>query len=178
MKEKNHLLDDYFRKYRTLVIRNAYLFLKDYHAAEDICQETFIRLGENLHKVPPEKVKAWLIRVSERLALDHLKKGGKYEIELSDNHDEYASNGDSDLSSMMVRREAVENTGRVLEKLKKERPLWYEVLSMSILENLDNSTIGNLLGVKPGLVSKWKERARRWVRESYEQEYGDKEKGG
>lgn len=178
MNAKNHLLDDYFTKYRKLVIRNAYLFLKDYYMAEDVCQETFIRLGENLHKIPPEKVKAWLIRVSEHLALDILRKGGKYKTEPIDNHEDLPGNGDFDLSSMMVRREETENRGHVLEKLKYERPLWYEALLMSALENMDNGSIGKRLGVTPGLVSKWKERARCWLREHYREEYGDKEKGG
>jgi len=178
MKEKNHLLDDYFRKYRKLVIKNAYLFLKDYYEAEDICQETFIRLGENLDRVPPEKVKAWLIRVSERLALDYLRKGGKYEIELVNHQDETVIMEDTDLSSEMVRREEVRNKGHVLKKLKRERPLWYEVLVMSSLENMDNHMIGDLLGIRPSLVSKWKERARCWLNESYEKEYGYNEEGG
>lgn len=176
MNEKNHLLDDYFMEYRKLVIRNAYLFVKDYHTAEDICQETFIRLGENLDRIPPEKVKAWLIRVSERLALDYLKKGGKYTIDLGveEYSEEFMNDDYPDLSSMMVRKEEVECKERVLEKLKRERPLWYETIIMSSLEDMDNSSISKELGIKPNLVSKWKSRARRWLRDKYKE---DEEKG-
>lgn len=157
-----------------MVIRNAYLFVKDYHTAEDICQETFIRLGENLDKIPPEKVKAWLIRVSERLALDYLKKGGKYEINLGieEYGEEFVSDDYSDLSSMMVCKEEAKERKRVLEKLKRERPLWYEAVVMSNLEDMDNSSIGRELGIKANLVSKWKSRARSWLRDKYREEEG------
>ena len=80
MDRENDRLDALFIEYRKIVIRNAYLFVKDYYIAEDICQETFIRLERNLGTVPPEKVKGWLLCVSERLAIDYLRKGGKYKI--------------------------------------------------------------------------------------------------
>ena len=77
MKEKDHRLDDYFKCYGDITFQNICLFV-DYHTAEDICQETFLRLAENLDSVNSKMVKAWLIVVSERLAKDHLKKGGKH----------------------------------------------------------------------------------------------------
>lgn len=166
-------------KYRKMVIRNACLFVKDYHTAEDICQETFIRLGENLDKIPPEKVKAWLICVSERLALDHLKKGGKHTIDLGieEYSEEFVNDDYFDLSSLMVHKEEVEGRVRALERLKRERPSWFDVIVMSNLEDMDNSSIGRELGVKPNLVSKWKSRARNWLREKYREETGEKEWG-
>lgn len=54
MDRENDRLDALFIEYRKIVIRNAYLFVKDYYIAEDICQETFIRLERNLGTVPPE----------------------------------------------------------------------------------------------------------------------------
>ena len=72
--DQDQRLEEYFMKYHTMVIRNVYQRMKDYYAAEDICQETFIRLAGHLDEVPPEKVKAWLICVSDNLALDILRK--------------------------------------------------------------------------------------------------------
>lgn len=41
---------------------------------------------------------------------------------------------------------------------------------MSYLEHKDNSSIGKELGATPALVSKWKERGQRWLREEYEKQ--------
>ena len=54
----------------------------DDHTAEDLCQETFIRLSEDLERVEPEKMKAWLLEVSDNLTKDYLRKGGKYKVYL------------------------------------------------------------------------------------------------
>ncbi len=43
MSKESQYLDFYVMKYQDVVIRNAYVYVKDYHVAEDICQETFIR---------------------------------------------------------------------------------------------------------------------------------------
>lgn len=93
MMEKDHRLDDYFVQYKDMVIRNIYLYV-DYYTAEDLCQETFIRLQKYLERVKPEKVKAWLLAVSEHLALDYLKKGGKYDFEKSGMKIVYPKNPD------------------------------------------------------------------------------------
>ena len=36
---------------------------------------------------------------------------------------------------------------------------------------LDNNTIGELLGQKPELISKWKSRGRAWLRKRYKEQY-------
>ena len=73
MREMDHRLDDYFVQHKDIVIRNICLYV-DYHTAEDLCQETFIRLQKYLDRVKPAKIVSWLIVVSEHLAMDHLKK--------------------------------------------------------------------------------------------------------
>jgi DNA-directed RNA polymerase specialized sigma24 family protein len=75
----------------------------------------------------------------------------------------------------MVLMEEKEYRYRALQKLKDERPLWYDALIMSWVENMDNHAIGQVLGVKASLVSKWKERARSWLKKEYEHEYANKE---
>lgn len=176
MEKKNYRLDDFFTKYRTIVIRNAYLFVQDYYSAEDICQEAFIRLEEHLDYIPPEKVRAWLLCVSERLAVDYLRKGGQYEIKVDFDEKKLDSwiQDDYDLSCLMAEKEEYEQKGKILKRLKKEKPLWYEAVCMSYLEDMDNPSIGKELGVKPSLVSKWKERAKHWLRTAYEEAYEER----
>lgn len=172
MKEKNHQLDEFFEKYRTMVIRNAYSILKDYYAAEDICQETFLRLSREMEKVPPKNVKAWLLRVSENLAIDYMRKGGKYRIDvgLDEKMLEVSEEFYADPEQILEKKEKCENKGRVLGQLKEEKPQWYEAIIMSHLEGMDNTSIGKALGVTPALVSQWKGRGKKWLREAYKKE--------
>jgi DNA-directed RNA polymerase specialized sigma24 family protein len=75
----------------------------------------------------------------------------------------------------MVLMEEKEHRYCVLQRLRIVHPLWYEALLMSWVENMDNHAIGQVLGVKASLVSKWKERARSWLKKEYEHEYANKE---
>lgn len=176
MNEKDHRLDDYFTKYNELVINNVKLFV-EYHTAEDICQEAFIRLGLRLDNVKPECVAGWLLQVSERLAVDFLRKGGKYKtyvgLEIDDEtlYDIYADPG-----HIVVEKEDAKEHRIVLERLKKEKPQWFDVLFMSFYEGMDNRAIALELGIKPSLVSKWKERAIKWLRKAYEKEYEERDR--
>ena len=67
-----------YLKYHKLIKKIAYDHIHDYNVAQDICQETFIRLYDFEGYMPEEKIKSWLIVVAANIAKDMLKKGGKY----------------------------------------------------------------------------------------------------
>lgn len=72
-----------YRAFRTLVetfqgfvYSIAFRFTRDEVEAEDLTQETFIRLWKNLNRYNAEfKLKTWLGKIVTNLALDHLKSG-------------------------------------------------------------------------------------------------------
>lgn len=173
MKEKDHRLDDYFKCYGNLTFRNICLFV-DYHTAEDICQETFLRLSENLDHVPPQMVKAWLIVVSERLAIDFLKKGGQYRTNIGLNLDEVdIIDPDFDVEKIVEEKELSRKRKNILRRLKQEKPEWYHALIMKYTENISDRVIGRRMGVKESLVGQWRKRARMWLKDKYDREYGE-----
>jgi RNA polymerase sigma-70 factor (ECF subfamily) len=71
------------KAFRVLVERNqsfvytlAYRFVGNVNDAEDIAQETFVRLWKNLHRYKPEiKLTTWLYKIVTNLCFDHLKSG-------------------------------------------------------------------------------------------------------
>lgn len=57
------------------VQKMAYVHLHDHALAEDIVQETFIRLWKNAYKWRPEaKIKTWLLTVARNRCIDYLRK--------------------------------------------------------------------------------------------------------
>lgn len=172
MKDKDRQLDEFFIKYRTMVFRNVYYMLNDYYAAEDICQETFLRLSRDIDRIRPGNVKSWLIRVSNNLAIDYTRKGGKYQVNvgLDESTMETAEEFWVDPVQILEKKEKCADRERVLSRLKEEKPQWYEVIVMSYLEGMDNRTIAGKLGISPMLVSKWKERGKKWLQEAYREE--------
>ena len=176
MNEKDHRIDDYFVQYSDMVIRNICLYV-DYHTAEDLCQETFIRLSDHLDSLKPEEIKRWLLVVSERLALDYLKKGGQYSttIGLEENEEKFADQR-SDTALIVEEREESRIKGRVLERLKREKRDWYDALILYYVGRMSDDEISRRKGVKKSLVGKWRQRAKEKLREWYELEYPERDR--
>lgn len=167
-------MDEPFMKYNKMIIHHSFEYVKDYHTAEDICQESFLRLLKNIDKVPPESMKLWLFRTATNLSIDYLKKGGKYKmtVGLTDYDETNIFDEYMDLSNEIARKETCEEKEHMINRLKKEKPEWYRAILMCHLEGMDNSSIGAVMGVKPTLISKWKERGSKWLRETYKKEGG------
>lgn len=74
MQESNIDIDRLVRQYGTMVLRQAYFYLKDRQKAEDVCQEVFLRMYKKQPQLPDEQSeKAYLLRVTINLCKDVLK---------------------------------------------------------------------------------------------------------
>lgn len=66
----------YVEKYRPMVFRLAFSYLKNYQDADDISQEAFLKLYMTKEQFKSsENAKAWLIRVTINLSKNLLKSG-------------------------------------------------------------------------------------------------------
>jgi len=62
-------------RHQARVISLAYRLLGDWHRAEDVAQETFLRVHEAATKYTPQaKFTTWLYRVVYNLSIDHQRK--------------------------------------------------------------------------------------------------------
>jgi RNA polymerase sigma-70 factor (ECF subfamily) len=52
----------------------ARYLLKDPAEAEDAVQEAFVKLWNNQHRVDPERIRPWLMKVTRNLCLDRLRR--------------------------------------------------------------------------------------------------------
>jgi RNA polymerase sigma-70 factor, ECF subfamily len=71
--------DQYYRRVRKFILASV----KNESAADDLVQETFIKIQENLDSVrDPEKISSWIFRIAYHLCQDHfrvLKKSSSQE---------------------------------------------------------------------------------------------------
>lgn len=64
----------WYAQYKTGIYRYALSILKDPHGAEDVLQETFLRLLSGKCVVREEKIQPWLYRVARNCCYDILRK--------------------------------------------------------------------------------------------------------
>jgi RNA polymerase sigma-70 factor (ECF subfamily) len=89
--------EEIVRRHGGMAYGLALRFLGDRGLAEDVVQEAFVRLSENLGRVRSEAHLApWLRRVTARLCIDELRKHGKRFVQLESIPEPASDAGPSD----------------------------------------------------------------------------------
>lgn len=68
-------LADVYRIMRKAVFSVCYTMMRDYSLAEDMMQDTFLRINKYIrHYNEQEKAKAWILKIAKNVCLNELKK--------------------------------------------------------------------------------------------------------
>src|SRR5919205_705152 len=79
-----HAQRELYNRFAEGMLGVCYRYTKSFADAEDVLQEGFVRVFNNLHQYRFEgELGAWIRRVMVRTALNYLKKNKRYSFELS-----------------------------------------------------------------------------------------------
>ena len=165
-----------YLKYHKLIKKIAYDHIHDYNVAQDICQETFIRLYDFEGYMPEEKIKSWLIVVAANIAKDMLKKGGKYRevVGLPESEELVrmmpVSNEVDDYLKRMGERELFETA---LSRLREKNPVWYDLVVLVKCMNVPRKKVAEEYGIALTTVDGYLKRAKNWLVANFGDEYRD-----
>ncbi|MEL7607835.1 MAG: sigma-70 family RNA polymerase sigma factor [Sedimentibacter saalensis] len=139
-------------EYGNRLLRTCYLILKDREEAEDVVQETFIKVFRNIDSFRENSgLYTWIYTIALNLSRDRLRK----KQDMLALEDEQVGNSDVDYE--------VEK-GIDRELLRKElfsiNPLYREVLVLFYFEELSIKHISNLLNEKEGTIKSKLSRGR------------------
>lgn len=76
------LIQQWYERYKTGIFRFALSILKDSSLAEDVLQETFLKLLTGKYLVQEGKEQAWLYKVARNLCYDILRNRGREVAEM------------------------------------------------------------------------------------------------
>lgn len=178
MSQKLNKFDKYLDLYNKLVKRNASRYVGDY-IAEDIAQETFIKMYRHLPYLEDDMVKQWLLVVSGNMAKDYLRKGGQYEIhsmepeELEDKMDACFESAEESFEKNDKQKAAGKLLRTACNLLYEKNPKWYYIMLDSYMLGMTSEEIGKVLGTTAGNVDVMKTRARAYLKRKISREYYD-----
>jgi len=154
---KETALAELIRRHKDKVFTSIMMFVKDTYLAEDIFQDTFIKVIDTLRRgnyYEDGKFLPWVMRISYNLCIDHFRKTKRRPtITNSDGFDIFnvlkfeANNAEED----MIRGETISKVRQLVEKLPSEQKevvvlRHYADMSFKEIAAITNVSINTALG--------------------------------
>lgn len=135
----HELIHSWYQQYKTSIFRYALSILKDQQLAEDVLQDTFLRLISGKGFPSPGKEQPWLYRVARNLCFDKLRRLRKEspEMEISTHEHQY----------------------EYIDLIAPLSPKDQEIVTLKIIGGLTHKEIGLILGISPKAAQKRYQRA-------------------
>ncbi len=158
--EINRMMDNYGND----VLRTAYMFLKDYHKAEDAFQEVFVKVFHKYESFREESSeKTWIIKITINTCKDILRSAWLKRVHLTDT---IANEGSTaGIENRIVKSE--ENR-LLFNEVIALKPAYKEVVILFYYQDYDTSQISKILNIAEGTVRSRLFRAREILRTKLE----------
>ncbi|MGL4305572.1 MAG: RNA polymerase sigma factor SigE [Mycobacteriaceae bacterium] len=154
--------DELVREHADRVYRLAYRLSGDAQDAEDLTQDTFIRVFRSLSSYEPGTFEGWLHRITTNLFLDMVRRRARVRIEaLPEDYDRLPA---SDPNPEEMYHDAWLDPV-LQEALDSLAPEFRAAVVLCDVEGLSYEEIGATLGVKLGTVRSRIHRGRQSIRE-------------
>ncbi|MFJ3408247.1 RNA polymerase sigma factor SigE [Promicromonospora sp. NPDC090134] len=159
--------EEIVREHSARVYRLAYRLTGNKQDAEDLTQETFIRVFRSLSSYTPGTFEGWLHRITTNLFLDQARRKKRIRMEaMGDDDGHVADTGDFGRPERGYEHANLdEDVQKALDAL---RPEYRAAVVLCDIEGLSYEEIAVTLGVKLGTVRSRIHRARAQLRDALE----------
>jgi RNA polymerase sigma-70 factor (ECF subfamily) len=165
------------RRYERPVFSLIFRMVRDREMAEDLAQDTFIKVLNNIERYRPEfKLSSWLFKIANNVTIDHLRRRQLATVSL-DGSPHAATAAEAQATSLDVESrgqsalEAIESRelGNAIEQaIGKLRPEYRSCILLRHVEGRSYEEIAATLDLPLGTVKTYIHRARHELREALE----------
>ncbi|WDV46293.1 RNA polymerase sigma factor [Clostridiaceae bacterium M8S5] len=146
-------LEKLYMIYYKEMIYTAYDILKDYHEAEDVVQESIIKLEPKLEKIKQiecNKTRAFLVIVVRNIALDIYRRRKRQKlVQIDGLAENLPQDNEMDFDLNLIRLDEAEKMARQLAKLDNS---YADILTLRYFYEYSNSEIAKLINLSEGNV--------------------------
>ena len=165
--------DDVVREHADRVYRLAYRLTGNRHDAEDLTQETFIRVFRSLASYQPGTFEGWLHRITTNLFLDLVRRRARLRMEGLPEDTDRLPGGGPEPEQVWSDTHLDPSVQAALDELAPE---FRAAVVLCDIEGLSYEEIGATLGVKLGTVRSRIHRGRAALRASLERSATDRDR--
>ncbi len=146
----------------------TYSVLRDQQLAEDITQETFIKMMDALPSYQQKGFKTWLSRIAMNKAIDHKRKQSRKPEDLSDFSDKELKQDDgTSAEDLVISQERTERIRRSIDALPDN---YKEVVEAFYINGRSYHEIAQQQQISVKTVEVKLYRARKWMKHNWKEE--------
>ena len=156
-------MEQLYELYEQKIYSAAYFILKNIQQAEDVVQETFIMLYNNLEKLDSlntYELKSYILRIAKNKAIDRYRKNKRHIQILDEYQRELIETVDENVEEWEQRLMSENQIDTLLTVLSES---CRQVFKYKVFYNLSYQEISKLMGITEVNVRKQFERARKRV---------------
>jgi RNA polymerase sigma-70 factor (ECF subfamily) len=163
------------RRYERPVFSLVFRMVRDRETAEELAQETFIKVLNNVDRYQPQfKFSSWLFKIANNIAIDHLRKRQIVTISMDGSpHAATAAEAEATSFDVAIRQESAleemeaRELGSEIEKaIAQLRPEYRSCIMLRHVEGRSYEEIAATLDLPLGTVKTYIHRARIQLRDS------------
>ncbi len=182
------------QEHRDAVYRTARYLVRNAEDAEDIAQETFVRLWKTRDDIHIEKVRSWLLRVCRNLCLDALRRRkvrevarltadqvterGRIGIEIVADDGLERSLEVSDLGSGAQATELELDIEKLVQAMGELKEPQRSIILLREVQDLSYEEIAETLDLSLSAVKVYLHRARKKIRAAFEADWNNEAEAG
>ncbi|MCR4341311.1 MAG: sigma-70 family RNA polymerase sigma factor, partial [Gemmatimonadaceae bacterium] len=165
------------RRYERPVFSLVFRMVRDRDTAEDLAQESFIKVLNNIDRYRPEfKFSSWLFKIANNVAIDHLRKrtvdtvsleGSRYATTTAEAESTAIPVASKDQSAL-EELESKELGGAIEQAVAALRPEYRACILLRHVEDRSYEEIAATLDLPLGTVKTYIHRARHELRKALE----------
>jgi RNA polymerase sigma-70 factor (ECF subfamily) len=157
----NTTITELMNLYGNDILRMCILYVKDYHLAEDITQETFIKVYQKLDTFKNESnIKTWITSIAINNCKNAIKKANRETTSIEDLMIVYTENFSKSDTSQLLSEE--------VSKLPRK---YFEVIMLFYYQELSIKEIAYALKVPQATVKTRLKRAKERLKSTLKEEY-------
>ena len=165
------------RRYERPVFSLVYRMVRDRETAEDLAQDTFVKVLNHIDRYRPEfKFSSWLFKIANNVAIDHLRRrqietisvDGAPNASTADAVEATSFEVAGDQESPLDELEARELGSAIERAIAKLRPEYRACIMLRHIEGRSYEEIAATLDLPLGTVKTYIHRARHELREALE----------
>ena len=172
----NRDFNEIYNKYKNLVLKIAYIYSgNDYHAAEDITHDIFLKLYTGFDDFDEAKIGPWLRVVARNEALNYRKKRKREHLS-----EDYESIAETGMLAESIEEEYLENVqnsemkslnAEILSGLMEKNPRWHEAVLLAYYVKIPQARVAEMMNINIRSLHSILHRAKEWVKKTYGVEY-------